>query len=143
MWIRLAGERDAELVCVCPVELPARSRFARLREEHLLRRTILRTPAVHAALKGAQPADWHHVGALREEVLEQGLRFDLRRCLQPAHHLRPDRRERVLVCPPMPRRPCCARPVAAAQVTARRLAIHACFERGVREHAAGVKRLHQ
>ncbi|MEY2877821.1 MAG: hypothetical protein RLZZ15_201 [Verrucomicrobiota bacterium] len=145
--IRHAGERDAEFVGMRQVDLHARVRLAHLREKHFLRRTILRAPARHPALKGAQrparPVGRQRHGPLREQMLEQRLGLEFRRRFQPTHDFRPDGRECIRVGLPVPRRPRARRPVAALQVAPCRFPIHARFHRCAANAVAFVRGLHE
>ena len=145
--ILFAGERDAEFVGMRPVELHARARLAHLLEKYFLWRTILRAPARHPALKGAQgPARLvgrKRRGPLREKILEERLGLEFWGRFQPAHDLRPDGRECIRVGLPVPRGPDRRGPVTVLQVAPRRFPIHARFHCRAANAVAFVRGLHE
>ena len=95
------------------------------------------------ARAGAQSVGRKLLGTLGEVVLEERLRFDLRRVLQPPHDLGPDGRECVGVRLPVSRLLKRGRSGGTSQIASCRLPIHPRLHRRKANAAAIVKRLHE
>ena len=128
----LTGDPHVQLRHMRPVELQRRPRFARLREKHLLARTMLSSPAEHPALERAQGPLRLRRRLTRQQVLEQRFRLQLRCVFEHPLGVRPDCRQWIRP-PPAPRL-FRLRSLPARQILGRRLPVHPGFDRGRAQH---------
>ena len=101
---RLAADRHGQALHVREVRSTQSPRMMHLAEEHFLRRTCRRSPALHATLKASQLRVVELPRVLRLQPRKQRLGLQARSLLQLLMHFRPDLGERVSPGPPSPLR---------------------------------------
>ena len=130
---RFAGDNHAQLRRMGPIQLQTRTRLPRLREKYFPRWPVPPAPAEYPALERPERPLRLRRLALRQQMLEERLRLQLRRVDQQPFSRRPDCRQGIRPSPsPFLLR---LRPVACQKVFGRCFPVHPRFHRRRAQHA--------